>query len=217
MIRVMLVDDQAIVREGLSAMLGVEDDIAVVGQAGGGAEALHLVPQVMPDVVLLDVRMPDMDGLTTLARLKSAHPALSIIMVTLYDDPDYLYRAVSNGAAGYILKDASRAEFVNAVRTIAAGGAIISPAMLRDLLGHISELIDTAGSGQSCPPAMSLTPREIEVLGLMAEGMTNQQIAEQLIVSPTTIKTHVQNILQKLGVSDRTQAAVYAVRCGLIS
>jgi DNA-binding NarL/FixJ family response regulator len=217
LIRIMLVDDQTIVREGLSAMLGVEDDLAIVAQAGGGAEALRLVPLFDPDVVLMDVRMPDMDGLTALERLKSLYPTLCVIMVTLYDDPDYLYRAVSAGAAGYILKDASRAELVSAVRTVAAGGAIVSPGMLRELLGHISGLIDSPGANQPCAPDRGLTRREIEVLGLMAEGMTNQEIADRLIVSPTTIKTHVQNILQKLGVSDRTQAAVYAVRCGLIS
>lgn len=217
MIRIMLVDDQVIVREGLSAMLGVEDDISVVGQAGGGAEALRLVPQIKPDVILMDVRMPGMDGLTALDQLKSLYPTLSVIMVTLYDDPDYLYRAVSAGAAGYILKDASRAELLSAVRTVAAGGAIISPGMLRDLLGHISGLMDTSGTTQACAPELGLTKREVEVLGLMAEGLTNQEIADRIIVSPTTVKTHVQNILQKLGVSDRTQAAVYAVRCGLIS
>lgn len=217
MIRIMLVDDQIIVREGLSAMLGVEDDIVVVGQAGGGAEALRLLPQINPDVVLMDVRMPGMDGLTALDQLKSLYPTLSVIMVTLYDDPDYLYRAVSAGAAGYILKDASRAELLSAVRTVAAGGAIISPGMLRDLLGHISQLIDTSTANQPCAPELGLTRREVEVLGLMAEGLTNQEIADRIIVSPTTVKTHVQNILQKLGVSDRTQAAVYAVRCGLIS
>ncbi|MHB1318208.1 MAG: response regulator [Anaerolineae bacterium] len=217
MIRIMLVDDQTIVREGLSAMLGVEDDIAVVGQAGGGAEALRLVPLINPDVVLMDVRMPGMDGLTALDHLKSLYPTLSVIMVTLYDDPDYLYRAVSAGAAGYILKDASRAELLSAVRTVAAGGAIISPGMLRDLLGRISGLMEPSAVGQPCTPELGLTRREMEVLGLMAEGLTNQEIADRIIVSPTTVKTHVQNILQKLGVSDRTQAAVYAVRCGLIS
>lgn len=217
MIRIMLVDDQIIVREGLSAMLGVEDDIVVVGQAGGGAEALRLVPQMTPDVVLMDVRMPGMDGLTALDQLKSLYPTLSVIMVTLYDDPDYLYRAVSAGAAGYILKDASRAELLSAVRTVAAGGAIISPGMLRDLLSRISGLMDTSAASQPCAPELGLTRREVEVLGLMAEGLTNQEIADRIIVSPTTVKTHVQNILQKLGVSDRTQAAVYAVRCGLIS
>jgi DNA-binding NarL/FixJ family response regulator len=211
----MLVDDQAIVREGLTSMLGTEGDIAVVAEASGGRDAVRLVPQVHPDVVLMDVRMPDMDGLTALERLKQLDPTLSVIMVTLYDDPDYLYRAVSSGAAGYILKDASRAELLSAVRTVAAGGAIVSPGMLRDLLGRMSGLMNTPEA--ACPPDTGLTRREVEVLKLMAEGQTNQEIADTLIVSPTTVKTHVQNILGKLGVSDRTQAAVYAVRCGLIS
>jgi len=160
--------------------------------------------------------MPDMDGLTTLERLKGRYPDLCVIMVTLYDDPDYLYRAVSAGAAGYILKDASREELVNAVRTIAAGGAIISPGMLRDLLARIGGLVDASTRERTHGPDVGLTAREVEVLKLLAEGLTNQEIANRLIVSPTTVKTHVQNILQKLGVSDRTQAAVYAVRCGLI-
>jgi DNA-binding NarL/FixJ family response regulator len=215
MIRILLVDDQAIVREGLRAMLGVEPDMEIVGEAASGREALVLVPRLRPDIVLMDVRMPDLDGLATLERLKRADPDTAVIMVSLYDDADYLYRAVSAGAAGYILKEASRSELVRAVRATAEGGSIISPNMLRELLDRMSALM----SPTSCPPPlaeMALTPRETEVLQHVALGKTNQEIADELIVSATTVKTHVQNILQKLNVSDRTQAAVVALRCGLI-
>jgi DNA-binding NarL/FixJ family response regulator len=214
-IRIVLVDDQAIVREGLRAMLSLEPDIEIVGEASDGRQALSVVARLRPDIVLMDVRMPDMDGLTALDNLKRADPDTAVIMVSLYDDADYLYRAVSAGAAGYILKEASRAELVRAVRVTAEGGSIISPGMLRELLSRMSALMGP-GLCPARPPEVALTPREIEVLRCVSEGKTNHEIAEELIVSPTTVKTHVQNILQKLNVSDRTQAAVAALRCGLI-
>jgi DNA-binding NarL/FixJ family response regulator len=211
-ISILLVDDQAIVREGLGAMLSLEPDMLVVGEAGNGLQAVRLVRELSPDIVLMDVRMPGMDGLTALERLKAVAPRSSVIMLTLYDDPNYLLRAVSAGAVGYILKDASRDDLVRAVRVAAEGGAIIAPSMLPPLLHQMERFL-------AVPAHVSvekLSARELEVLRLIAEGCTNQEIAEKLILSPTTVKTHVQNILQKLGVSDRTQAAVYAVRCGLI-
>jgi two-component system, NarL family, response regulator DegU len=217
MISVLLVDDQTIVRQGLRSLLSLESDIVVVGEAADGRQAVELVQRLSPNIVLLDVRMPHMDGLQALRRIKAIAPQVSVIMVTLYDDPNYLLEAVSAGAAGYILKDATRQELIRAVRLIAEGGAIIAPTMMPDLLRQMERLMATQGS-----PIMAdtlhntLTEREIEVLRLIAEGCTNQQIAEMLIISPTTVKTHVQNILQKLNVSDRTQAAVYAVRSGLI-
>ncbi len=215
MIRILLVDDQAIVREGLRAMLSLEPDMAIVGEAAGGREAVTLAARVHPDIVLMDVRMPDMDGLTALEQIKHADPDIAVIMVSLYDDTDYLYRAVSAGAAGYILKEASRSDLVRAVRITAEGGSIISPNMLRELLERMSALMTpVACPGQ--PIDTDLTPREIEVLRHVAAGKTNQEIADELIVSPTTVKTHVQNILQKLNVSDRTQAAVVGLRYGLI-
>lgn len=212
MIRILLVDDQSIVREGLRAMLSLEPDMLVVGEARDGSQAVRLVKELSPDIVLMDVRMPGMDGLTALEQLKAVAPKSSVIMLTLYDDPNYLLRAVSAGAAGYILKDVSREELVRAVRVTAEGGAIIAPSMLPSLLRQIERTLAAPG-----PMSVEkLSARELEVLRLIAEGYTNQEIAEKLILSPTTVKTHVQNILQKLGVSDRTQAAVYAVRCGLI-
>lgn len=215
MIRVLLVDDQSIVREGIRSMLSLEPDIQVVGEAENGAQAVTQVRRLMPDIVLMDVRMPGMDGLTALARLKQFAPRTSVIMLTLYDNTDYLFQAISSGAAGYILKDASRDELVRAVRIIAEGGAIIAPSLMPELLRRMGQMRPSLAV--SAPPLVEkLSERELEVLRLVAEGQTNQEIAEKLILSPTTVKTHVQNILQKLGVSDRTQAAVYAVRYGLI-
>ncbi len=215
MIRILLVDDQAIVREGLRSMLSPEPDMAVVGEASDGNEALRLVRELTPDIVLMDVRMPGLDGIAALEALKRNSIRASVIMVTLYDDPDYLMRAVSAGAAGYVLKDSSREELVRAVRVTAEGGGIVAPSLMPQLLRRVGHMLTTPGSAPSAPIA-ELSERERQVLRLMAEGFTNQEIAERLIVSATTIKTHVQNILQKLNVSDRTQAAVSAVRLGLI-
>ena len=215
MIRVLVVDDQAIVREGIKSMLAMEADMAVVGEAANGLEALQRVATDPPDVVLMDVRMPEMDGLTALERLKALAPRTSVLMMTLYDDPDYLLRAVAAGAAGYLLKDSSRDELLRALRITSEGGATIAPSLLPELLKRLSRS-GVEGPARACELEGLLSDRERQVLALIAEGLTNQEIAERLIVSPTTIKTHVQNILQKLDVSDRTQAAVYAVRCGLI-
>jgi len=213
MIKLLLVDDQAVVREGLRAMLQAEPDFTIVGEAPSGNEALTVAARNQPDVILLDIRMPGMDGLATLSLLKQKVPTASIIIVTLYDNPDYLLQAVASGASGYILKDSTREELVRAIRVTREGGAIISPTMLPELFKHVQQ----QNNQQSCDTAVirSLTPREVEILRLIVEGYTNQQIAEKYYLSPTTVKTHVQNILNKLGVSDRTQAAVLAVRCGL--
>lgn len=214
--KVLVVDDQPIVREGIRAMLSLEPDITVVGEAANGQEALRQAPLLAPDIILLDVRMPEMDGLAALERLKRLCPKTSIIMLTLYDNFDYLLQAVMAGAAGYMLKDSSREELIKALRIIHDGGAIIEPTMLPQLLQRISQLNLTAPHTLAYAPGEPLTEREREVLGWIAEGCTNQEIADKLYLSPTTVKTHVQNILQKLGVSDRTQAAVMAVRSGLL-
>jgi DNA-binding NarL/FixJ family response regulator len=214
-ITILLADDQAIIRDGLRSIFSLEPDMAIVGEAENGAQAVQLVRVLAPDIILMDVRMPDTDGLAALERLKGLAPRSSVIMLTLYDDPDYLLKAVSSGAAGYILKDASRDELIRAVRIVAGGGAIIAPSMLPALLHKVGQMPLASSTMPACAPE-KLSQRELQVLRLIADGQTNQEIADELILSPTTIKTHVQNILTKLGVSDRTQAAVYAVRCGLI-
>jgi len=217
MIRLLVVDDQAIVREGLISMLSPEPDMTVIGEARDGDEALERAIALTPDIVLMDVRMPHTDGLSALFEIKRALPACAVIMVTLYDDPAYLMRAVANGAAGYVLKDSSRAELLRAVRTTAEGGAIIDSTMLPSLLNHVSDMLASGHVARDpSPPTQPLTPRESEVLVLVAEGLTNTEIGERLVISPTTVKSHVQSILHKLDVSDRTQAAVLAVRRGLI-
>lgn len=216
MIRVLLVDDQTIVREGLRSLLAPEPDMVVVGEAGDGREAIVAAGALKPDIVLLDVRMPHMDGLAALAKIKEASPLSSVIMVTLYDDTDYLMRAVALGAAGYVLKDASRSALIEAVRVTAEGGGIISPTVLPQLLSEVGRMLERHEREGPLPGEQALSARELEVLGMVAEGLTNHEIAERLFLSPTTVKTHVQNILVKLGVSDRTQAAVRALRAGLI-
>jgi len=196
-------------------MLSLEPDITIIGEAANGEQAIRLAQGLTPAVVLLDVRMPGMDGLAALERIKAVAPRSSVIMVTLYDDPDYLMRAVSAGAAGYVLKDSSREELVRAVRVTVEGGAVVAPSLLPQLLQKVGRMATTTAIDR-CLLVEPLSDRELQVLRLIAEGKTNQEIADILILSPTTIKTHVQNMLHKLGVSDRTQAAVYAVRCGMI-
>lgn len=212
MIRVLLVDDQLVIREGLQAMLAPEPDITVVGEAGDGEEAIVAARGTQPDVILLDVRMPRMDGLEALKQIKAVAPRSAVIMVTLYDNIDYLLRAVAQGAAGYVLKDSSRADLVEAVRLVADGGGLISPSLMPRLLREVGKLLEHEGAAS--PPLLSA--REVEVLTLVAEGLTNQEIADRLYVGAATVKTHVQNIMLKLGVSDRTQAAVHGLRLGLI-
>jgi len=210
----MLVDDQMIVREGLKSMLSLEPDISVIAEATNGEEALQQLSSCQPDIILLDIRMPGMDGLATLERIKQISPQTSVLMVTLYDDPDYLFKAVSLGAAGYVLKDTSREEFVRAIHITDEGGAVVAPALLKELLKYLEGLGTLSIKSDNI--GNSLSERELEVLALVAEGYTNAEIAGKLYISTTTVKTHVKNIIEKLGVSDRTQAAVHAVRAGLI-
>ncbi|MGI6374406.1 MAG: response regulator [Anaerolineae bacterium] len=216
MIRIVLVDDQTVVREGLRSLLAPEPDMAVVGEAADGVEAIAAARTLRPDIILLDVRMPRLDGLAALKRIKEVSPRSGVIMVTLYDDTEYLMRAVADGAAGYVLKDASRAALVEAVRVTYEGGGLISPALMPRLLREVGRLLEREGPGKPPEGTLALTDRETQVLRLVAEGLTNQEIAGRLFISPTTVKTHVQNTLIKLGVSDRTQAAVQALRLGLI-
>ena len=208
--RVLLVDDHELVRQGIAAMLSAAGDVQIVGNARSGREALEVARRELPDIVLMDVKMPDMDGLEATRKIKEERPRTAVIMLTMHDNPTYLRDAVRAGAAGYLLKDVSKDELIDAIRQVATGGAFIESQMLKGMLSEMKP------SGQAAPAAKNLTKRESEILSLVAEGMSNREIAEKLVLSPETVKSHVAAILEKLNVSDRTQAAIYAVRHGLV-
>ena len=205
----MLVDDHAIWRGGVRSMLE-DTEFAVVGEAGSGREALEMARRVNPQLTLLDIRMAGGDGLDALVALKQEHPRMAIMMLTTYDNPTYMARAVAGGAAGYLLKGVERDEMLAALRAVANGDTLLTAQELVRSLRGISET--AAGSEDLIVP---LTEREEEVLRLLAAGLSNKDIASLLFVAPSTVKTHVEHILGKLGVSDRVQAAVWAARHGL--
>lgn len=208
-IRVLLADDHEVVRRGLRSLFE-DTDIQVVAEASSGQEALKLVRDKKLDVVLLDVRMPDMDGLNVLGRIKLDHPDLPVLMVSTYDNPTYVARAVALGAAGYVLKDSDRNRLIEAVRGAATGESIWTREELRRVTGAL------ATPRLSAEVEVPLTQRESEVLKQLALGLTNKEIAQALHISYETVKEHVQHILRKIGVTDRTQAAVWAVRKQLV-
>ncbi|MEX2308452.1 MAG: response regulator transcription factor [Pirellulales bacterium] len=208
-IRVVIADDHEVVRAGIKALLE-GTDIRVVGEAPSGSAALKLAVKHRPDVVLLDVRMPDGDGLDCLARIKLDQPETPVVMLSGFDNPTYVARAVALGAAGYISKGASRSEIIDGIRAAAAGESIWSREELRRVTGALAA--PRTGNDGDVP----LTKRENEVLKQLAFGLTNKEIAQSLGISYETVKEHVQHILRKIGVSDRTQAAVWAVRKNLV-
>lgn len=212
-IRVMLVDDHEMVRMGLRSML-TEPGIDVVGEAGSGAEALALVHTLQPDVVLMDIRMPDMDGIQALEALKAARPQTRVIMVTTYRNTAYLLRSLSAGASGFVLKDVPRDDLLKTVRAVAEGGAGVDRTFLQSVLRDLDE--QTQSDAIATALVEPLTAREMDVLHLLVEGMTNQAIAHALSLSPATVKGYIQTVFQKLDVADRTQAAVKAIRLGLV-
>jgi DNA-binding NarL/FixJ family response regulator len=216
MIRVALADDQTLVRSGFRVLLERAGDIEVVGEAADGAEALALVRAERPDVVLMDIRMPAVDGLEATRRI-AADPALAgvrVVMLTTFDHDEYVFEALHAGAAGFLLKDVDADELRDAVRVVAAGDALLSPSVTRRL---ISEFVSRPRSRRSPPPELGeLTEREREVLALVAAGLTNDEIAARLVISPATAKTHVSRILLKLGARDRAQLVVIAYESGLV-
>jgi DNA-binding NarL/FixJ family response regulator len=202
MIRVVIADDHAVVRQGLRTFLDLQDDIEVVAEAGDGAEALAAAEEHAPDVVLIDLVMPNVDGIEAIRGLRERVPAARAIVLSSFIEDEKLLPAVRAGAAGYLLKDVEPQQLVEAIRTVHAGGALLHPRVASRLLEEMA----------SDP----LTPREREVLALIGRGMANKVIARELSLSEKTVKAHVSSILAKLGVSDRTQAALYAVRAGLV-
>ncbi|WP_433061559.1 response regulator [Dactylosporangium sp. CS-033363] len=213
-IRVLIADDQALVRSGFRMIIEARDDLKVVGEAGDGEEAVRLAGSTDPDVVLMDVRMPGTDGVTATARLTAAGERPRVIILTTYDLDETLYAALRAGASGFLLKDVRPAELVEAIRVVARGEALLAPTATRRLL-------DRFVATDTTPPApvgalAQLTEREREVLGLLARGSANAEIAAQLVVTEATVKTHVSAILRKLGVRDRVQAVVLAYDLGLV-
>jgi DNA-binding NarL/FixJ family response regulator len=208
----LIVDDHDLARAGLRALLSGETDLEIVGEADSGQAAVERSMELRPDVVLMDVRMPDLDGLAATAIIKERCPDASVIIFTLYENADYLFQAIRAGAAGYLLKDATREEIVQAVRDVLAGESILTPALATQVLRRL-----TRDTPRRAPGAVEkLTDREVDVLNLLVQGQTNREIAYNLSVSVGTIKVHVEHIIAKLGVSDRTQAAVRAVQLGLV-
>jgi DNA-binding NarL/FixJ family response regulator len=212
MTRVLLVDDEELVRTGLRMILDVEPDLTVVGDATDGVEALERLHELAPDVVLMDIRMPRMDGLEATRRIVTKSDA-KVVVLTTFDLDEHVYAALAAGASGFLLKDAPASQLVHAIRVAAAGDALLAPSVTRRLIARFSE--DRTSVRPQLPD--DLTPRETEVLTLLAEGLSNTEIAERLVVGDATVKTHVARVLAKLGVRDRVQAVVLAYRSGLVS
>lgn len=215
-IRVMIADDQTLVRKGLRMILELEADLEVVGEAADGAQALHVAQQTQPDVVLMDVRMPQMDGLEATRRLladSGHHP--HVLILTTFDLDDYVYEALRAGASGFVLKDMPPEQLVAAIHTVADGEALLSPAITRRLIeAFVQQPPD--GARTAPPELQQLTPREADILRLIARGLSNAEIAAAAFVSEPTVKTHVARILMKLGLRDRVQVVVYAYEHRLV-
>lgn len=215
MIRVALVDDQALVRAGFRALLEAEDDIEIVGEAGDGEEAVSLARAEIPDLVLMDIRMPRMDGLEA-TRIIAAEKKLadvSVLILTTFELDEYVFDAMRSGASGFLLKDTEPENLVHAVRLVAAGDALLSPSITRRL---ITEFATKAKPSPDTSVLEDLTPREREVMALAAEGLSNKEIANRFVLSPATVKTHVNRAMMKVGVRDRAQLVVLAYESGLV-
>jgi two-component system, NarL family, response regulator LiaR len=206
-IRVMIVDDHTMVRRGLTTFLKVFDDLELVGEAADGETAVQLCGELLPDVILMDLLMPDVDGISAIRIIRERYPAVQIIALTSFKEEALVQGALRAGAVGYLLKDVLADELAQAIRAAHVGRGTLSPGIVQAM---------TRADGQPAPPGHDLTERELEVLALLVAGLGNNEIAEKLVVSPATIKSHVSNILAKFGVASRTEAATIAVRQGLV-
>jgi DNA-binding NarL/FixJ family response regulator len=215
-IRVLLVDDQALFREGLETLLSVHKDVHIVGQASNGEEAVEVATTVRPDVVLMDVRMPILDGVGATRRLKKALPQCRVIVLTTFDDDEYVFDALRAGAVGYLLKDVASARLVEAIRATARGESILEPSVAAKVIAEFTRVSGMVPSAQMEQLVEPLSERELEILAWIARGYSNKEIASQLFIAEGTVKNHVTHILGKLGVRDRTQAALKARELGLL-
>ena len=214
-IRILLVDDQRLMREGLRILLELESDLEVVGETENGQAALDAYADLQSDVVLMDIRMPGMDGVEATWRLRERWPEASVIILTTFDDDEYVFEGLRAGARGYLLKDVSGHDLAKAVRTVAAGGALIEPSVARKVVAEFARLVPPARPAEAGLPE-PLSDREREVLRLLAQGLSNREIATRLSLDEGTVKNYVTAILQKLGARDRTQAALRARELGVI-
>jgi DNA-binding NarL/FixJ family response regulator len=214
-IRVALADDQELVRAGFAALLDAEDDIEVVGEAADGQQAIRIAEQRRPDVMLMDIRMPVLDGIEAIRRI-AARPELGsvhVIILTTFELDEYVFEGLRAGAAGFLVKDTDAAELIRAVRVVAGGGALLAPTVTRRL---IAEFASRTREARSVPGLDELTPREHEVVALIAQGLSNEEISKKIYVSPSTAKTHANRAMTKLGARDRAQLVVFAYQAGLV-
>jgi DNA-binding NarL/FixJ family response regulator len=209
-IKILIADDHPVVREGLNAMLSREADFKVVGEAKDGVEAVNKVRELTPDVVLMDLRMPEIDGVEAMRQIRPTNPEVKFIILTTYSDDDYIFSGIEAGARAYLLKDAPREELFKAIRAVYRGESLIQPVVASKLLDRFSELSRRTPSGEE------LSERELEVLCLVAKGSANKEISAELKIAQSTVKTHITNIFQKLGVNDRTEAVTQAIKKGII-
>jgi DNA-binding NarL/FixJ family response regulator len=225
MIRVLLVDDQPLFREGLRTLLSLQPDLDIVGEAGNGEEAAQLAERLRPDVILMDVQMPMLDGVAATRRIRAALPDSRIIMLTTFDDDEHVFDGLRAGAVGYLLKDAPSAKLTEAIRAAARGESFLQPSVAAKVVAEFARLTDAPSpkpseipeAGRRGQPLIEpLSDRELEILRLLAEGQSNKEIAAALVIAEGTVKNHVTNVLGKLGVRDRTQAALKARELGLV-
>ena len=215
--RILLVDDQELLRMGFRMVLEAQAGMEVVGEAADGAEAVALTRRLEPDVVLMDVRMPGMDGVQATRELVNGGSSAHVIILTTFDLDEYAHAALRAGASGFLLKDAPTADLLSAIRAVASGDAVVAPSTTRRLLATIAHQLPVAETGAAAPELNSLTPREHEVLIAVARGLSNAEIADELVLSEATVKTHVGRILAKLGLRDRVQIVIYAYDRGLVA
>ncbi|QYN34368.1 response regulator transcription factor [Pseudonocardia sp. DSM 110487] len=215
-VRVLLVDDQALFREALATLLAVHEGVEVVGEAGDGDEALRKAAELVPDVVLMDLRMPVLDGIGATRRLRVEQPEVRVIALTTFDDDQDVFAALRAGAVGYLLKDVSSARLVEAVHAAARGESVLQPSVAAKVVARFAQLPDTDAEARPQPLVVPLSDRELGVLRLLADGRSNREIAAELFLAEGTVKNHVTNVLAKLGARDRTQAALRARALGLL-